>query len=84
MDWQTPLALICVLLAAAALTRSFWPGAKQKTPGCGSGCGSCPAGQNAAATGPLVMLEPHQGHRSEAGSKSEAPNSKSETHSKSQ
>ncbi|WP_139228150.1 FeoB-associated Cys-rich membrane protein [Planctomicrobium piriforme] len=79
MDWQTPLALLCVLLAAAMLVRSLWPGAKQKAPGCGSGCGSCPAGQNAASTGPLVMLDAHTEKLPASVSKSQAPNSKSET-----
>ena len=38
-NWQTPLALVVVLVAAGLILRSALK--KRKTPGCGSGCG-CP------------------------------------------
>jgi len=38
-NWQTPLALLVVLVAAGLIVRGVLR--KRKTPGCGSGCG-CP------------------------------------------
>ena len=38
-NWQTPLALLVVLVAAVLIVRSALK--KRKTPGCGGGCG-CP------------------------------------------
>lgn len=38
MDWQTPVALIIVLLAAGKLLRGVWLSIRGKS----SGCGSCP------------------------------------------
>jgi len=38
-NWQTPLALLVVLVAAALIVRGALK--KRKTPGCGGGCG-CP------------------------------------------
>ena len=39
-NWQTPLALLVVLVAAVLIVRGALK--KRKTPGCGGGCG-CPA-----------------------------------------
>ena len=38
-DWQTPLALLVVLVAAGLIVRSALK--NRKNPGCGGGCG-CP------------------------------------------
>ncbi len=38
-NWQTPFALLVVLVAAWLIVRSALK--KRKTPGCGAGCG-CP------------------------------------------
>jgi len=38
-NWQTPLALLVVLVAAVLIVHSALK--KRKTPGCGGGCG-CP------------------------------------------
>ena len=38
-NWQTPLALLVVFIAAGLIARSVLK--KRKTPGCGGGCG-CP------------------------------------------
>ena len=38
-DWQTPLALLVVLVAAGLIVRGAIK--KRKNPGCGGGCG-CP------------------------------------------
>jgi hypothetical protein len=37
LNWQTPLALVVVALALAALARGVF--SKRKKPGCGGGCG---------------------------------------------
>ncbi len=38
-NWQTPLAILVVLVAAGLIVRGALK--KRKTPGCGGGCG-CP------------------------------------------
>lgn len=45
MDWQTPIALICVLLAGSFLSRALLRGWSSDSTGCGSRCQKCPAGQ---------------------------------------
>lgn len=56
---ELPLTLLIVAIAAAVIARRCWrlfhTGGKA---GCGSGCGSCPAGSsNKAAGGKLVSLD---------------------------
>ncbi len=56
MDWQTPLALLCVALAALALLRPLWS-RKSHGSGCSTGCGNCPAQPEASQVSPpLVQL----------------------------
>jgi len=43
MDWQTPVAMLFVLLACLLVCRWSWRAWKGTSSGCGSGCGSCPS-----------------------------------------
>lgn len=63
MDWQTPLALIVVLLSAAGLTRALWP---RRGGGCGSGCGKCSSGKAPAKASPGGLVQLGNQHRPEA------------------
>ncbi|MFG0334421.1 MAG: hypothetical protein ACF8TS_13740 [Maioricimonas sp. JB049] len=66
-DWQTGVALLCVVLAAIAALRHavqlVWGGSSV---GCGAGgCGDCPAAGSADQPSQvLVSLEPLQSPRS--------------------
>jgi len=59
-SWQTWLAALLCLLAAAYVLRRAWVAIAGKKAGCGSGCGSC-ANTKAATgnpAGPLLSIEP--------------------------
>ncbi|WP_145371212.1 hypothetical protein [Maioricimonas rarisocia] len=66
IDWQTGVALLCVVFSAAVLLRRavqlFWGGS---TAGCGAGgCSDCPAsGTPEQPSKTLVSLEPLQSPR---------------------
>ncbi len=48
MDWQTWLAIVLFLIAAAVIGRRAWIALLGSAGGCNSGCGSCggkPAGE---------------------------------------
>ena len=54
MDWQLPLTVVCILLAAGYLTRRAWRTWTAKGKGCG-GCGTC-GSKTAASTAPAKNL----------------------------
>lgn len=49
-DWQTPVAMLVVLGAAAYLARCWWRGRKAPGSGCGKGCG-CPSDKSRLTRG---------------------------------
>ncbi len=42
IDWQTGLALVCVVLAALVIVRRVWVFLHPVNESCGGGCSGCP------------------------------------------
>lgn len=57
MDWQTPVALVCVLLAGSFVSRAVYSFFRASGKGCGTGCGSCPSSGSQPGETPLVSLK---------------------------
>ncbi|HWL07917.1 MAG TPA: FeoB-associated Cys-rich membrane protein [Planctomicrobium sp.] len=74
MDWQTPLALICVLLAAIWLARPLWS-KKRAGHGCSAGCGSCPVSKTSPVGNEFVSLGRFNGNQ-DANQKEQEPDRK--------
>jgi hypothetical protein len=59
MDWQLPLVLLCLALAALYVARRTWRTWSGKGAGCGGGC-KCDGGKAAAPAAqakPLIPVE---------------------------
>jgi hypothetical protein len=50
MDWQTIIAILCVVFAAAVLLRKLWNFLHPAQSGCAGGCSGCEAAQSSAPT----------------------------------
>jgi hypothetical protein len=55
-DWQIIVVIPCVIWAAWAVFRQFFPANGQSKLGCGSGCGSCSSNPTNPKKG-LVQLD---------------------------
>jgi len=57
-DWQSWLTIAICLTAAVYIARRAWHAVTgKKTPGCGSGCGTCPSNAPPGAK-QIVSIEP--------------------------
>ncbi len=62
-NWQTWIAALLCLAAAVYIARRAWlTFAGNKSPGCGSGCGSCDAAKT--KRGALLTIQPDADRRS--------------------
>lgn len=62
MDWQTPVALLVVLVAALIAARWCWRFIRGSSTGCGSGCDKCPSNLSKKSNEQLIELKPLPPH----------------------